>query len=263
MDIIVCVKQVPDTQEVKIDPRTNTIVREGVSSVLNPFDAYAVEEALRIRDRFGGKVIAISMGIQKASKMLKEILALGVDDAVLLSDRVFAGADTLATAYTLALGIQKIGKYDLILCGKQAIDGDTAQVGPSLAEKLNIPHITYASKIEKLESRWIRVRRLVDDGYEIVEASLPAVITVEKGLNVPRLPSLKTFKAAQKKGVKIWNHQDILADPSCTGLNGSPTQVIKTFVPQYGKSVEILEGTMTQQVEKLFHKLSEEGFLFE
>jgi electron transfer flavoprotein beta subunit len=261
MNVIVCIKQVPDTHEVKINPKTNTIVREGIASIINPFDTYAVEEALRIRDVLGGKITALSMGIPNVIKILKYVLMLGADEAILLSDRIFAGADTLATAYTLSLGIQKIGSYDLIICGKQAIDGDTAQVGPSLAEKLGISHITYVSEIEKINKNRIRVKRLVDDGYEIVEALLPAVITVEKGINVPRLPSLKTFKAAEDKKINIWNHKDINADPSLAGLNGSPTQVVKTFTPQYKKSIQILEGTVSQQVEKLVDKLLEKGFL--
>ncbi len=261
MNIIVCVKQVPDTTEVKMNPETNTIIREGVESVVNPFDAFAIEEGLKIKDVYGGKVTALSMGIPDAVQMLKEILALGVDDAVLLSDRKFAGADSLATAYALSLGVKKINDFDLIICGKQATDGDTAQVGPSLAEKLGISHCTYVSHIEEIGSDYIRVKKLVDDGYEIIELSLPAVITVEKGINRPRIPSIKHFKNALEKEVLIWTTADVAADSQLIGLSGSPTQVVRTFIPQYNKEIQILEGTPDQQAKDLMEKLAAENFL--
>lgn len=255
MDIIVCVKQVPGTNEVKMNKETNTIIREGVEVIINPFDTYAVEEGLRIRDKTGGKVTVISMGIPKVSDLLKETIALGVDDAILLSDRAFAGADSLATAYTLSMGIKKIHDYDLIICGKQATDGDTAQVGPSLAEKLEIPHTTYVRKIEEIKEGTIRCQRLTDDGYEVIEMPLPAVITVVKEINEPRLPSIKGMMKAKKANVKVWNAQDIHADENMIGLKGSATWVVKTFVPEHNIKSEIIKGRPEEQVKTLVDRL--------
>lgn len=191
MNVIVCIKQVPGTTEVKMNKETNTIIREGIKSIINPFDTFAIEEALRIKDKFNSKVTGLSMGIPDTSILLKEAMSLGVDEAYLLSDRAFAGADSLATAYTLSMGIKYINDYDLIICGKQATDGDTAQVGPSLAGKLNIPYITYVSEIQELKDGYIRCKRLIENGYEIIESTLPALITVVEDINVPRLPSIK------------------------------------------------------------------------
>ena len=190
MKIIVCVKQVPEITEVKIDPVTHTLVREGVPSILNPFDEFAVEEALRIREKHGGEVTAVTMGPPQAREALIKCLAMGADRAILLTDRAFAGADTWATAYTLSLAIKRL-EHDIILCGKQAIDGDTAQVGPELAENLGIPQITFVKKVEVDEkSRKVLVHRETEDGYEVIECRLPVLLTAIKGLNEPRLPSL-------------------------------------------------------------------------
>ena len=261
MNVIVCVKQVPGTNEVKINKETNTIIREGVEAILNPFDAYAVEEGLRIKDKTGGKVTVISMGIPSVVDMLKETIALGADEAVLLSDRAFAGADTLATSYALSMGIRKIGNYDLVICGKQASDGDTAQVGPSLAEKLNIPHATNIRKIEEIKEGYIRCQRLTDDGYEIIEMSLPAVISVVKEINEPRLPSLKGMMRAKKATIPVWTAADINADINRCGLKGSPTQVIKTFVPVHEIKSELIEGEPSEQASKLAEKLLSMRFM--
>ncbi len=255
MNIIVCIKQVPATTEVKMNTETNTIIREGVESIINPFDMYAIEEGLRIKEKKGGKVTVLSMGIPSVAELMREAISLGVDDAVLLSDRSFAGADTLATSYTLSKGIKKIGNYDLIICGKQATDGDTAQVGPSLAEKLGIPHTTYVRKIEEIEDNYIRCQRLTDDGYEVIEMPLPALITVVKEINEPRLPSLKNMMRAKKAIITIWNSDDINADKNLCGLKGSPTQVIKTFTPIHNIKSEFLEGTPEEQAKKLADKL--------
>lgn len=255
MNVIVCVKQVPATNEVKMNKETNTIIREGVESIINPFDTYAIEEGIRLKDQNGGKVTVLSMGIPAVAELLKETVALGVDGSVLLSDRAFAGADTLATSYTLSKGVQKIGAYDLIICGKQATDGDTAQVGPSLAEKLGIPHTTYVRKIEEIREGYIRCQRMTDDGYEVIELSLPAVITVVKEINEPRLPSIKGMMRAKKAQVSIWTADDIGADKEKCGLKGSPTQVVKTFVPIHDVNGEIFEGTPQEQAQKLVEKL--------
>jgi electron transfer flavoprotein beta subunit len=251
LNVIVCIKQVPSTNEVKINQETHTIIREGVEAIINPFDMYAIEEGLRIRGKMGGKVTILSMGIPSVAELLREAISLGADEAILLSDKAFAGSDTLATSYTLSMGIKKIGEYDLIICGKQATDGDTAQVGPSLAEKLGIPHTTYVRKIEAIEEGYIRCQRLTDDGYEVVEMSLPALITVVKEINEPRLPSLKGMMRAKKAVINTWNAEDINADKDLCGLKGSPTQVIKTFTPIHDIKSEILEGKPEEQARKL------------
>lgn len=261
MNVIVCVKQVPGTNEVKMNKETNTIIREGVEAIINPFDTYAVEEGLRIRDKTGGKVTVLSMGIPTVADLLKETIGLGVDDAVLLSDRAFAGADSLATSYALSMGIKKIKDFDLIICGKQATDGDTAQVGPSLAEKLGIPHTTYVRKIEEIREGYIRCQRLTEDGYEVIEMSLPAVITVVKEINEPRLPSIKGMMRAKKAVINVWTADDINADKNLCGLKGSPTQVVKTFVPVHDIKSEMIEGNPNEQAEKLAAKLLSMQFM--
>jgi electron transfer flavoprotein beta subunit len=190
MNIIVCVKQVPDTTEVKINPETNTLVREGVPSIINPFDENAIEEALRLREKHGGKVTVITMGPPQASEALRQAVAMGADEVVLVSDRAFAGSDTWATSYTLSQTIKVLGAFDVIFCGKQAIDGDTAQVGPGIAEWLGIPQVTFASKVE-LDGKKAKIERLLEEVNEVVECPLPLVITVVKQINEPRLPSLK------------------------------------------------------------------------
>lgn len=255
MDIIVCVKQVPGTNEVKINRETNTIVREGNNAIINPFDEYAIEEGVRIREKTGGKVTVISMGIPKVADLLRETIAVGVDDAVLLTDRAFASADTLATSYALALGIKKLGKFDLVICGKQAIDGDTAQVGPSLAEKLGIPHTTNVRKIEEIRDGYIRCQRMTDDGYEIIEMTLPALITVVKEINEPRLPSIKGRLRAKNFEVKVLSAKDIEADTDLCGLKGSATQVIKTFTPVHEVKAEMIGGTAREQAKTLVDRL--------
>mgnify|MGYP005852137161 CR=1 FL=1 len=255
MNVIVCIKQVPGTNEVKMNNETNTIIREGVESIVNPFDVYAIEEGVRIKERTDGKVTAISMGIPSVAEMLRETIALGVDEAVLLSDRAFAGSDTLATAYALSMGIRKIGAYDLIICGKQAIDGDTAQVGPSLAEKLGIPHTTYVRKIDEIRDGFIRCERMTDDGYEVIEMTLPALITVVKEINEPRLPSLKGMMRAKKAQIPVWTADDVGADKELCGLKGSPTQVIRTFVPVHETKSEMIQGEPAEQAKILVEKL--------
>ncbi len=261
MNIVVCVKQVPGTTEVKINKETNTIIREGVEAIINPFDTYAVEEGLRVKGQTSGRVTVISMGIPSVAGLLKETISLGVDEAVLLSDRAFAGSDSLATSYALSMGIKKLGEYDLIICGKQATDGDTAQVGPGLAEKLGIPHTTYVRKIEEIRLGYIRCQRMTEDGYEVIEMPLPAVITVVKEINEPRLPSLKGMMRAKKAQVAIWTADDIKADKNLCGLNGSPTKVIKTFVPEHNIVSEMIEGTPDEQSKKLADKLLSMQFM--
>lgn len=256
MNIIVCIKQVPDTTNVKIDPKTNTLIREGVASIINPFDENAIEEALRLRDSHGGKITVITMGPPQATEALKQSIAMGADEAILLSDRSFAGADTWATSYTLSQAIKKIGVYDLVLFGKQAIDGDTAQVGPGVAEFLDIPQITFAIKVEA-ENGKVRIRRQLEESTEIIETSTPAAVTVVKQINEPRLASLKGQMRAKKAEIPVWTAKDINADEKNIGLNGSPTQVVKIFTPPPRGKSEMIEGDPDQAAEKVFHKLKE------
>lgn len=261
MNIIVLVKQVPDTSEVKINRETNTLIRDGVPSIINPFDMYAIEEALRLREKHGGKVTAITMGPPQAAEALKEAVSLGVDDVVLLSDRAFAGADTWATSYALSQGIKKIAEYDLIIAGKQAIDGDTAQVGPETADMLGIPFVAYVKKIEQIEGKKMLAERLMDEGYDVVETSLPALITVVKEINQPRVPSLKGKIKAKSLKVTSWNAKDIGADDSKCGLKGSPTKVVRIFPPVARGQREVLTGSMEEQISTVVSKLKEQSFL--
>ena len=242
MNIIVCIKQVPDTIDVKIDPATNTLIREGVASIINPFDTYAIEEGVRLKEKFGGKVIVLTMGPPQAAQALKEAISVGADEAILLSDRAFAGSDTLATSYTLASGIKKIGSFDIILCGKQASDGDTAQVGPGISTHLNIPQVTYVKKIEEISGNKAKVERMVEEGYEIIEAPLPCLMTVVKEINEPRLPSLKGKMRANKAEIITWTAKELGLLPSHIGLNGSPTKVVKIFTPPPRTGGQILKG---------------------
>lgn len=257
MRIIVCIKQVPDTEEigkVRIDSQTNTLIREGVPSIINPFDENAIEEALRLKEKKGGEVIALSMGPPQAEEALKKALAMGADEAVLLSDKAFAGSDTLATSYTLAMAIKKIGKFDLILSGKQAIDGDTAQVGPGIAEWLDIPQITYARNIEINEGK-VRVERVLEDSFEVVQAPLPLLITVTKDINEPRYPSLRGLLRAKREKVSIWTCQDLSLEKERIGLDGSATQVIKIFTPPPLQGGKILSGETPQVADELIEEL--------
>ncbi|MDP2943520.1 MAG: electron transfer flavoprotein subunit beta/FixA family protein [Candidatus Omnitrophota bacterium] len=257
MNIIVCIKQVPDTQDIRINPETNTLMREGVQSIVNPFDMYAIEEALRIKEKLGGKVTVITMGPDQAQEALREAVSMGADEIVLMSDRAFAGADTWVTSYTLAKGIEKLGKYDLIICGKQAIDGDTAQVGPGIAAQLDIPQVTYVKKTEEIKEGMARFERMTEEGYEIIETPLPCLITVVKEINIPRMPSLKgKIRAKQAPVVKL-TAKDITAEPGKLGLKGSPTVVDKIFVPQKRVGGQILQGETQEVVNKLVEALKD------
>ena len=260
LKIIACIKQVPNTAEVKIDPETHTLIRKGVPSIINPFDLNAIEEGLLLRERFGGSVTVISMGPPQAEAALRDALSLGVDQAVLLCDRAFAGADTLATSYTLAAGIKKIGDFDLVLCGKQAIDGDTAQVGPEIAEWLDIPHLTCVRGISEVSAVGgrvsppapdITVSRLVEGGYEQASAALPALLTVVREINEPRLPSFRASLRAKTQAIAVLCANDLDVDPERIGIPGSPTRVAKISVPQYNRQGHFLAGTAEEQVRTL------------
>lgn len=263
MNIIVCVKQVPDTNEVKIDPVKGTLIREGVPSIINPDDRNAIEEALRIKDENEDvKVTILSMGPPQADVAIIEAIAMGADEGVLLSDRAFAGSDTWATSTALKAGIEYIGDYDMIFCGRQAIDGDTAQVGPQIAEHLNIPQITYVEDL-KIEGDKVVTKRSLEDGHFIVESEMPVLITAIKELNQPRYPSIKGIYEGYKPGkVKVLSAEDIKADEDNIGLDGSPTEVNKSFTPPgRGGESEMLTGDSKEQARKLIVRLKEEKFI--
>jgi electron transfer flavoprotein beta subunit len=231
MHVIVCVKQVPDTTNVRINPETNTLMREGVESIMNPYDEYALEEALRLKDKHGARVSVISMGPPQADVVLREALARGADDGVLLTDRAFAGADTLATSYAIAQAIKRINpKPDLVFFGKQAIDGDTAQVGPGVSEFLNCCLVTYVQALE-VSGDTFTVETHMDEGTDVIEGKLPAVMTVVKEASTPRFSSLSGWMGAKKADIPKWGRADVKAEVEMCGLDGSPTKVVKIFAP--------------------------------
>jgi electron transfer flavoprotein beta subunit len=231
MHIIVCIKQVPDTANVRINPETNTLMREGVESIMNPFDAYALELALKLKDAHGARVTVISMGPPQAEAVLREAMARGADDAVLLTDRAFAGADTLATSYAITQAIRKVNaKADLVLFGKQAIDGDTAQVGPGVSEFLDVPLVTYVKSIT-INGGTFTVETQMDEGVDVIEGRMPAVMTVVKDAPTPRFASLSGWMDAKKRAIPRWGAKDVGAAAAMCGLDGSPTKVVKIFAP--------------------------------
>ncbi|HEC49882.1 MAG TPA: electron transfer flavoprotein beta subunit/FixA family protein [Candidatus Desulfofervidus auxilii] len=254
MKYIVCLKQVPETEGVKINPETGTLIREGVKSIINPYDLYALEAALQMKKQYGGEIIVLSMGPPQVEEALREAISYGADEAILLCDKAFAGADTLATSYTLAQAIKKIGNFDVIFCGKQAIDGETAQVGPELAQRLDIPYITYIRKIE-LKNNTLLVERLLDDGYQVVQINLPALLTVIKEIGEPPLPSIRGKMRAKKAKILLWTTQEIKADSEKIGLKGSATQVVKIFSPPSRGERQMLTGSLEQQAKELKDKL--------
>ncbi|MFA5145075.1 MAG: electron transfer flavoprotein subunit beta/FixA family protein [Candidatus Omnitrophota bacterium] len=251
MNIIVCIKQVPETTEVRINPETNTLIREGVKSIINPFDMYAIEEAIRLKERFGGKVSVVTMGPPQADNALREAISLGADEGFLVCDRAFAGSDTWATSYTLAGAIKKVGSFDLILCGKQASDGDTAQVGPGISTHLDIPQVTYVKKIEEVRDNIMRVERMMEEGFEIIETPLPVLLTVVKEINEPRLPSLKGIMRSKSAKITILTQKELDLDTQSIGLCGSPTQVVKIFTPPQRAGGQMLTGEISEIVTKL------------
>ncbi|MEJ2696771.1 MAG: electron transfer flavoprotein subunit beta/FixA family protein [Candidatus Sulfobium sp.] len=256
LKIVVCVKQVPDTAEVRINPETNTLIRDGVPSIINPYDLHAIEAGLQLKEITGGRLTAVTMGPPQAETSLREAISMGVDEGVLLTDRAFAGSDTWATAYTLARAVEHLGA-DIVLCGKQAIDGDTAQVGPEMAEFLGVPHVAYVRKIQDVGEKGIVVQRLMDDGFDVVESSLPVLLTVVRELNTPRMPSLKGKMVAKKAVIRKLTLSDIGAEEDSVGLKGSPTQVRNIFAPEAKKDRKIIEGSNEEKVEALVHALME------
>lgn len=260
MNIIVCIKQVPDTSEVRINPETNTLMREGVDSIINPFDMYALEEGLRLREKCeGSKVTVMTMGPPQAEDILREAISLGADEVVLVSDRAFAGSDTWATSFTLAEAIKKLGEYDVILCGKQAIDGDTAQVGPGIAAHLDIPQVTFVRKITDVKESEFTFERMNEDGFDIVKSSLPVMITVVKDINEPRLPSLKGKMRAKKAEIKKITNEELGLESTDLGLDGSPTVVDKIFSPPVREGGKVFDGDINEACDELAKILTSEG----
>lgn len=261
MRIIVCVKQVPDTNEVRIDPVKGTLIREGVPSIINPDDKNALEEALKIKENHEDvEVIVLSMGPPQAREALREAIAMGADEAILLSDRAFAGADTWATSVTLAAAIKKIGNYDIIFCGRQAIDGDTAQVGPQIGEHLGLPQITYVENL-KVNGNTVTAQRSLEDGYYVVKSEMPVLLTAIKELNDPRYPSIKRLYKSfreEEKLIKVWTVDNIDVDREQIGLTGSPTQVKRSFTPESRKTGgEMLQGSASEVARQFVVRLKE------
>lgn len=257
MKVIVCVKQVPDTNEVKIDPVKGTLIRDGVPSILNPDDANALEEALALKDKYDDvHVTVLTMGPPQAQEMLRECLAMGADKAILLSDRGFAGADTWATSNTLAAAVRKIGDYDIIFAGRQAIDGDTAQVGPQLAERINVPQITYVQDFQ-INGDEITVQRQLEDGYEVIKVQKPVLLTAIKELNKPRYMSVKGIYEAFNQDITVWSLNELDVEKHEVGLDASPTKVFRSFTPEpKGKGV-MLKGSVKEMVEQLVVNLKQ------
>ena len=261
MNILVCVKQVPDATEIKINYETNTLTREGVPSIVNPFGAYALEIAVRLKEKHGGTVSVLCMGPDQAKAALKECLSVGADNAYLLSDRAFGGSDTLATSYILSSAIKSLGEFDLILCGKQAIDGDTAQVGPEIAEHLELTQVTYVLDAEIADEKLL-VKKETETGYQMIETKTPAVLTVVKTAFEPRMATVKAKIAANRKPISVITSKDIEIDLIRAGLKGSPTKVKKTFTPPMkGDSMIIAEDTAEASAHKLVSILDDKNII--
>jgi electron transfer flavoprotein beta subunit len=256
MKIVACIKQVPAISEVSIDPETKRLKREGIEAVMNPFDLYAVEEAVLLREQLGGEVYAVSMGPKQAEWSIREALAIGADRGILLSDRAFGGSDTWATSYALASAVRHIGDVDLVICGKQAVDGDTAQVGPGLAAHLGWPQATYISQLIDAKEGQLKLTRMQEGGWSVVELDLPAVITVVKDINHPRVPTLRNVRNSRREEVPVLTPDIIGAEVEKLGLNGSPTRVVKTFPPPPREAeTMVLEGSPEESAQVIVHEL--------
>ena len=257
MNIIVCIKQVPSTNEVRLDPEKHTIIRDGRQSVINPFDTHGVEAAVTLREKHGGKVSCLSMGIPATERLLRDAIASGADDALLLTDRAFAGADTYATAYALACGVRKMDKPDLIICGKMAVDGDTAQIGPELASQLGIPFLSDVTEIIESAEDHLICRCQTDGGSIIARMELPGLITVTRELNQPRFPSIAGIRASRSASVVSMGAQEAEADPKLIGLSGSPTRVVKSYAPDKETKAQVLDGPAAKLSDTLLAMIRE------
>jgi electron transfer flavoprotein beta subunit len=255
MHLIVPIKQVPETDQVRMDPETGTVIRKGLSAIINPLDLYALETALQIKETHGGRITALSMGPKLAEKALREALALGCDQAVLLTDRKFAGSDTWATAYTLSQAIRKLSPFDLIICGERATDGDTGQVGPGIASFLDLPLATYVDRHLGFIDDGVRVRRMVEAGSETIWTQLPAVITVVKDIAHPRFPTLRQKLDAKKAEVMVWGAQDLNLDEGSLGLSGSPTRVVNIEKSKLSRQGEMIEAFSPEQIDDAADKI--------
>jgi electron transfer flavoprotein beta subunit len=262
MNIAVCIKQVPETREVEVDPVTGVLKREGVESKMNPFDLYALETALQLKEKHGGKVTVISMGPLQAKAVIREAYMTGADEGGLMSDRRFAGADTLATAYTLAQGLKRLGEFDVIVTGMQTTDGDTAQVGPGIAEFLGIPHVAYVRKVHDSFPDRLIVEQDMADSYEIVEVKCPCLITVTKEVNVPRLPSYRRKLLTENQPINVWCMDDCESfDEASCGLKGSPTQVERVFPPESTTEKTVWTGSSEDISKAIYEKLKDLRFV--
>lgn len=261
MNIVCCIKQVPATDSVRFDREKGTLIREGVTSEINPYDLFALEAGVDLKEQCGGELTVLTMGPPQAEEALREAISRGADNGVLLSDRAFAGSDTLATSYILAKAIEKLGTWDLVLCGKQTTDGDTAQVGPGLAQRLGVPCATCVESIELIEERKVRINRRLEEGTYTLVSQLPMVMAVEVGANSPRMPSLRGKMRAKKAEIPCLTAESIGVDQAKIGLNGSPTRVSSTYVPEFSGKHELLQGTPKEQVDALIGILRETGIL--
>ncbi|MDR0953426.1 MAG: electron transfer flavoprotein subunit beta/FixA family protein [Elusimicrobiota bacterium] len=261
MNIIVCIKQVPDSTRVKVDPKTSTLVRAGVPSILNPYDHFALSQALKLKAKTGATVTVLSMGPNQAQSVIRLALGLGADKGILLSDRAFAGSDTWATSYALATAIKKIGSHDLIMCGQMAIDGDTAQTGPGIAFHLGIPQITFCDGVD-ISAGKVIARKIIDGGHQVMEADLPALITMTMPFDyVAVYPSFMGSFNAQKKPTETWTAAQIGADPKKLGLEGSPTRVDRIFPPPARPKGDIFSGSPAELADKLIEILKKESII--
>ncbi len=256
MRIIVPIKQVPETNAVKMDEETGTMIREGVQAIVNPLDLYAIETAIRLRERHEGEAVAVSMGPPKAAAAIREAIAMGLDGGVLVSDKAFAGSDTWATSYVLAAAIRKLGPFEIIVCGERATDGDTGQVGPGIAGFLGLPVLTYVSTVDELTGEAVRVHRLVETGYEVLEAALPCVLTVVKEIAAPRLPTLRGKQRARRMDIPAWGPGELGVEPDRLGLAGSPTRVVKIFRPAVARKCEKLPADNDAAVSAAAERLT-------
>ncbi|MDY6268462.1 MAG: electron transfer flavoprotein subunit beta/FixA family protein [Selenomonadaceae bacterium] len=261
MEILVCIKQVPGSNKVEVDPVTGVLKRDGADSKMNPYDLYALEVGLELREQYGGKVSVLTMGPPQAKAVLYEAFAMGADEGALITDRKFGGADVLATSYTLSQGIKKFGNFDLILCGLQTTDGDTAQVGPEVSETLGIPCVCNVSAIGAVKAGGITVMMDMPEDIEEVKVSFPCLLTVQKDIMQPRLPSYKLKKATESRGIQMFTLQDMEdTDEHHYGLNGSPTQVQRIFPPTSDKVQQKLEGTNAEMADQLYRILKKKKF---